>query len=144
MYTAHHEALLTAIRTAALQKHLLPLAQLPHPHPHPRTPFEVYQYEERVEVGQVEGRVREEIVRELNRQLADSERGRLQMELFGLEEAIEIEDNEIAMLKLQIEAERSNAKIAQIEQMNRLPQKSAIDWPTVIAQPVLEESHENE
>ncbi len=36
------------------------------------------------------------------------------MEMFGLEEAVQIEDNEIAFLKMQIEAERNNAKMAQM------------------------------
>lgn len=90
MYT-HYDPLLSSIKIAAVQKHLIPLLQLPHHRPHTDTPFEVYQYEERVDFGEIEERIREEIVREMNVYLFEEERGRLQMELFGLERAVEIE-----------------------------------------------------
>lgn len=45
------------------------------------------------------------------------------MELFTLEEAVEIEDNEIAILQIQIEAERSNAKMTQLARQALLQQE---------------------
>jgi hypothetical protein len=62
----HYDPLLSSIKIAAVQKHLIPLLQLPHPRPHPNTPFEVYQYEERIDFEEIEGRIRSEIVREMN------------------------------------------------------------------------------
>ena len=55
------------------------------------TAFEVYQYEERIEFGEIEEKIREEVLKEFNEHLMGEERGRLEMELFGLQKAVEIE-----------------------------------------------------
>ena len=90
MYT-HHDHLLNSIKIAAIHKHLLPLSQAQGQRSNVNTAFEVYQYEERIELGEIEEKIREEVLRELNGHLMGEERGRSEMELFGLQKAVEIE-----------------------------------------------------